>query len=190
MLAERVWGHIRRGALAVVWFGACTAGFSLLSQYALTPGKAAPSGGRLAAPRDGYLLSVFIHPLCPCSQATLSEMAVLLGQCPSLSAELHFVKHHKLTYRVQDTALWQEAIRLPRTRLVVDADGGRASSLGAATSGQAFLADKNGDMIFSGGITGARGHAGDNMGSRTIRELAGGGSRSATNPVFGCPLFD
>ena len=59
------------------------------------------------------------------------------------------------------------------------------------TSGQTLLYDEDGRLAFSGGITGARAHAGDNLGRQSLvallnREPA---KRSATN-VFGCPLFN
>jgi hypothetical protein len=45
-------------------------------------------------------------------------------------------------------------------------------------------------LIFSGGITGSRGHAGDNAGEMTLVSLLtrGQADRSGTS-VFGCPLF-
>jgi hypothetical protein len=45
-------------------------------------------------------------------------------------------------------------------------------------------------LIFSGGITGSRGHAGDNDGEQALLEaLTHGGGARATASVFGCPLF-
>jgi hypothetical protein len=58
------------------------------------------------------------------------------------------------------------------------------------TSGQTVLYDNEGALLFSGGITGARGHAGDNAGRTSLVELLnrGAAGRSRTS-VFGCPLF-
>jgi hypothetical protein len=54
-----------------------------------------------------------------------------------------------------------------------------------------------GDLLFSGGITAARGHSGDNCGRSTIislltEETANAPVRAgpAQTFVFGCPLFD
>ncbi len=74
--------------------------------------------------------------------------------------------------------------------VVRDDDGVEARSFGAATSGQTFLYDKRGALLFSGGITGARAHQGDNAGRQSVVALLNSGPRahSATS-VFGCPLF-
>ncbi len=51
--------------------------------------------------------------------------------------------------------------------------------------------DAQGRSIFSGGITGARGHLGENLGFNLVRELAGGGHPDPRRtPVFGCALHE
>ncbi len=52
-----------------------------------------------------------------------------------------------------------------------DADGREARHFGAATSGQTLLYDERGTLVFSGGITGARAHAGDNVGRQSLVAL-------------------
>ena len=71
-----------------------------------------------------------------------------------------------------------------------DADGREAKRFGVETSGQTLLYDANGRLIFSGGITGSRGHVGENAGELALISLINGGQaeRNATS-VFGCPLF-
>jgi hypothetical protein len=65
------------------------------------------------------------------------------------------------------------------------------SSRWIATSGQAFLYDAWGHLLFSGGITAARGHIGDNMGRRSVASLVSGKPSALTStPVFGCPLIE
>jgi hypothetical protein len=61
---------------------------------------------------------------------------------------------------------------------------------GAETSGTILLYDYHGNLLFKGGITGSRGHAGDNLGEDAIASLCLG-QAAATNqtPVFGCSLF-
>jgi len=65
-----------------------------------------------------------------------------------------------------------------------------ARRFGVETSGQTLLYDAGGRLIFSGGITGSRGHAGDNAGEAALVALltSGQADRRATS-VFGCPLF-
>jgi hypothetical protein len=54
-----------------------------------------------------------------------------------------------------------------------------------------MLYDGNGRLLFSGGITGARGHSGDNAGRSTVLSLLSRDTVDrAETPVFGCSLFD
>ena len=70
-----------------------------------------------------------------------------------------------------------------------DENGVDATVFDAATSGQTLLYDADGRLIFSGGMTGARGHSGDNAGRTALTALLTDG-RSATSQtsVFGCLL--
>ncbi len=52
-----------------------------------------------------------------------------------------------------------------------DDDGAEAKRFGAETSGQTLLYDERGTLAFSGGITGSRGHAGDNAGRASLLAL-------------------
>ena len=73
--------------------------------------------------------------------------------------------------------------------MAADIDGALAKRFSIQTSGHALLYDSDGKLLFSGGITGGRGHAGDNEGRQTLTSfLEDGTSPSATRPVYGCPL--
>jgi hypothetical protein len=69
-------------------------------------------------------------------------------------------------------------------------DGGvEAARFGAHTSGAVLLYDAGGKLAFNGGITLARGHAGDSPGAERIAALVSGGVPAlAAAPVFGCAL--
>jgi hypothetical protein len=73
---------------------------------------------------------------------------------------------------------------------VRDESGREAQRFGGETSGQTFLYDRNGILLFSGGTTGARGHRGDNAGRASLLALLDHQSRYASRTsVFGCSLF-
>jgi hypothetical protein len=133
------------------------------------------------------------HPQCSCTAATLAELAEILARAHSRpTTYVVFLKPQGFTNDWVDGDLWQTAKRLPDVTVVRDDDGFEAVRFGAATSGQTFLYDDHGTLIFSGGITGARAHPGDNLGRQTLvallnRDRPSGGS--GTN-VFGCPLFN
>jgi hypothetical protein len=71
------------------------------------------------------------------------------------------------------TSLWRSAAAIPGVSETVD-DGREARLFGAATSGQTMVYDRNGRLLFSGGITAARGHLGDNPGASAITALLEG----------------
>jgi hypothetical protein len=75
---------------------------------------------------------------------------------------------------------------------VRDDQGAQSARFGAATSGQTFLYDARGNLQFSGGITAARAHAGDNAGRSSLVAMlnASGAPVASRTSVFGCPLFD
>jgi hypothetical protein len=105
---------------------------------------------------------------------------------------------HVLFYRpagfAQDwekTDLWHRAARIPGVRVLCDEDGLEARHFGAATSGHVLLYRADGRLLFSGGITTARGHAGASAASESIVSfLTTGTAELASAPVFGCPLYD
>jgi hypothetical protein len=91
----------------------------------------------------------------------------------------------------QKTDLWQSASDIPGVNVVKDSDGIEAHLFNAATSGHALLYDTQGQLLFSGGITGSRGHFGDNVGQSAIVAIVNAEAPDHTETsVFGCPLFN
>ena len=80
-------------------------------------------------------------------------------------------------------------MQIPGAVIVDDRDGVEAQRFGAATSGQAFLYDRTGRLLFKRGITASRGHSCDNLGRNAVIDLINSGVASASSaPVFGCSL--
>jgi hypothetical protein len=89
----------------------------------------------------------------------------------------------------EKTDLWRSAEAIPGVCVVCDVGGLEARLFGATTSGQAMLFDDGGKLLFNGGITFARGHAGDNSGREAVEHLVQGQPYAiAETPAFGCPL--
>jgi hypothetical protein len=86
-------------------------------------------------------------------------------------------------------SLWNTAAAIPNVLVMVDPEGKLSAQLGALTSGQSYAFDSTGRLLFSGGITPARGHMGDSEGVDAIHALLlGQAPARQTSPVFGCPL--
>ena len=185
------------GALVAVWLAAATGGLWVVWAYDNRPGAAAnpssrwPAASRLAPAADGATLVLFAHPQCSCTPASLSELAEMLARVRARPRTyVVFLKPSSVADGWERTALWKTATQIEGVTVVRDDDGHEARRFGAATSGQIFLYDRQGVLEFSGGITSARGHAGDNPGRTALVSLVNQLETSQRRThVFGCPLF-
>jgi hypothetical protein len=136
-------------------------------------------------------LILLAHPKCACTAATLEELDRMLA------ATARSPKVHVLFYRPagvpsdwEGTSLWERASAIPGVDVLADVAGSEAKRFGAHTSGQVLLYDASGHLLFSGGITGARGHEGENPGQQAVLDWINGRPGAlATAPVYGCHLF-
>src|SRR5262245_35207683 len=184
-------------ALALcVWGTASALGFLCLLQYERTPGSSRaapqhwPEGSSLQRSPGKATLVLAVHPRCPCSRATVAELEQLMTRCQGL------VVTHVLFYRPQDeepgwehTDMWERTSAIPGVRIQADLAAQEAQRFGALTSGHALLYGAEGQLLFSGGITDGRGHAGESVGRRAILAwLTQQQAEQTSTPVFGCPL--
>jgi hypothetical protein len=184
-------------ALVACWLLFATGGLWVIWSYDNTPGVAAnspsrwPEGTRLQRASEGPTLVFLAHPQCSCTRASLGELGEALARAATRpKTYVVFLKPSAFADGWEKTGLWEAASRLPDTTVVRDDDGREAIRFGAATSGQTMLYGADGALLFTGGITGARAHAGDNDGRKALVALlkkVQPNRRTAT--VFGCSLF-
>jgi hypothetical protein len=188
------------GVVASAWVLAVGAGLAKLWVYEGTPGAGARAP-RVWAAEAGFKgelrmpeLVVLIHPHCPCSRATIGELAKLMARCSGrLHATVVVVRPAGVEAGWERSDLWLSAAAIPGVSVMADEGGREAQRFGGATSGQALLYGASGQLLFAGGITESRGHSGDNAGSSAIDALVFAGGvvgEAAHTPVYGCPLFD
>jgi hypothetical protein len=191
------WADALLPALLLLWMTAAVTGLFVLARYDNTPGQAAavsvmwPGSTPMAHDTARPTLVMVLHPHCTCSRASLAELTEVLARAEMRPRTyVLFVRPPGFAEGWEQTDLWRAAARLADVTLVADEAGTRASSFGAATSGQTYLYDTRGRLVFSGGLTGARAHAGPNAGRTAVLTLLASDTtaRPATN-VFGCPLF-
>jgi hypothetical protein len=171
------------GAGFAAWILTVGAGLTMLWAYAGTPGPPAaalPAWPAAAFARDAGkpALVLFLHPQCPCSRATVSELARRLAEVhasPAVYALIYRPSEARAGW--EHTDLWDSAAAIPGVHVMTDDGGAMAHAFGAIVSGQALLYDAAGALQFSGGITGARGHEGDNPGHSAVREFLNGDHR-------------
>ncbi|PYQ45511.1 MAG: RedB protein [Acidobacteria bacterium] len=212
MLAQNSWGPPTRSseerparaprtllypAVIVAWLASVLGGFVWLSAYKATPGPTAgespsrwPVDSRIPRDPDRATLILFAHPHCPCTRASVSELARLMGRLPGrLSARVMFLRPSDVHEGWEHTDLWQTVSTIPGAAAFRDDDGVEAARFGAATSGFTVVYDAQGNLLFRGGLTASRGHEGDSFGQRRVVSLlTTGAADRSDSPVFGCAL--
>jgi hypothetical protein len=171
-----------------VWIAApvILVGFGLLESYSLRAGADARAPRHVVDAEPRVL--VFLHPLCPCSRATVSELARIalrIGDRASIHA---FVLADDELDAVSSD-MWQRVASIPGVVVEADRSGAKAREYGVDTSGTVLFYARDGSLLFDGGITAARGHEGASSSTTALLErVVDGADTHITVPVFGCSL--
>lgn len=184
-------------AAVAVWLLLSVGGYWWVLADSNVPGESQieprvwPQHSALTADPARANLVLLLHPRCPCSRASLDELAEIMRECPNaVAVHILFVKPPQMADGWEMTDLWNHAIAIPGVRVSSDADGIEARRFRAVTSGQVVLFDRQGRLKFNGGITLARGHRGNNVGRQTVIDwLTRGTAERSDACVFGCSLF-
>lgn len=182
---------------AIIWAAAVAFGLGSLFQYENTPG---PVGAlsqewpntQIERASDRPTLVMLAHPRCPCTVASVGELAQIMARLQgNVAAYVLLAKPTESGPDWEDTNLKRSAEAIPGVKVISDPDGVEARRFGAETSGHTLLFGADGHLLFSGGITGSRGHAGDNAGESAIVALVNNQTPTRTRTlVFGCSLAD
>lgn len=187
-------------AFAVAWGIAVTTGMAWLMAVDARPGLPGnpparwPAvsdrrGARLARASTGYTLVMAAHPRCPCTRASLAELAAVMTESNGrLTAIVFFFGPEDAKSDWWDTDLWRTAAAIAGVTPVVDPGGRLRQLFGAETSGSVAVYDAPGRLRFQGGITSARGQTGPNDGRLSLISLIETGQAADMTPVYGCPL--
>jgi hypothetical protein len=183
--------------LGAAWIAALAFGGRILFQYETTPGRIGivspswPSVSIVPRQSDRPTLLMLAHPHCPCTRASVGELAQIMAHMVGkVNAYVLFVKPPGAGADWDDTDLRRSAAAIPGVTVLTDENGVEAARFGAETSGHTLVFDRNGTLVFSGGITASRGHAGENAGQGAVLAALSQESilRNRT-PVFGCSLM-
>ena len=193
---------MRRPSLLIIagvaWAVIIGLGLVKLYDYEVTPGKADdiathwPDKSKINRDEKKYQLVMVVHPHCPCTRATLAELELIMTQAEDkLTAHILFSKPKEVSPKWVETDLFRNAQKIPNVHVYIDEDDQEARLFGGHTSGQIFLYDAKGTLLFSGGITATRGHIGDNIGQSTIVAIVHDQKvQLRRTPFFGCLLED
>jgi hypothetical protein len=181
----------------ILWLSTAVGGVFYLARYENTPaGKnfsyppAFPPESHIKRDVQRSTLIFFAHPKCPCTRASLRQLARLMNDADGkLQAYVVFIKPKDESQEWTETDLRVNAEAIPNVRVLIDEEERETKIFNAQTSGLILLYDRDGNLRFDGGITASRGHEGDNAGSRAIFEiLTEEAVKRAETAVFGCPL--
>ena len=187
--------------ILLIWLGVTGWGFYWLGAYHARPGR--PGSPPVRWPRDCPIpldparptLLIFLHPRCPCSRASVAELAAV-----SALQRDRFAVHAILYRPVEPSEGWNrplsggdgdDSATIPSLGRWSDAGGRLGRRFGVETSGHVLLFNPAGVLVFSGGITPSRGHRGDNLGLDALLErIEGKQATLERSPVFGCPTIN
>ena len=184
--------------LLCAWTGATLYGFNVLLTYTDTPGITGnvstvwPAGSKISRSSNLPALVMTVHPQCPCTRASLGELEELMAHVQGrVQVYVLFSKPSGFPDSKVYSTLWQTAKKISGVQVIFDEDGQESKIFGTQVSGEALLYDREGHLLFHGGMTASRGHFGDNAGKQAIMDyvLTGTAHRHQTF-VFGCPLFN
>jgi hypothetical protein len=192
---EKSWHNIISGL--ALWCLAVIAGFGLLLHYKRIGGssgqtpKTWPVASRIQKDPELPTLIMFVHPHCPCSRASVEELNRLLASAHQrVATQVWFSKPKEVAENWSRTGLWTSAAAMPGVAVHEDPAGTEADRFGAETSGYVVFYSREGRLLFQGGITSSRGHAGDNNGENAILAmLATRNTPINQTPVYGCSLL-
>jgi hypothetical protein len=182
--------------LGASWMTALAFGARVLFKYETTPGTVGsvasnwPSPSLVPRQTDKPTLLMFAHPHCPCTRASIGELAQIMAHAlGKVNAYVLFVRPLNADSGWDDTDLRSSAAAIPGVIVVTDENGKEAARFGAETSGHTVVFGSDGALLFSGGITASRGHAGSNAGENAILAVLNErAAEHARTPVFGCSL--
>jgi hypothetical protein len=193
--------------VAIVWTAALIAGVWVARSYGtghpeelLHVPTTWPPGIDLQRDPNRLTLLLVVHPDCDCTRRALASLRDIRGRSVNrLAVRIVFTHAHHTPESLEQSDTWFEATDIPDAEVSVDKDGQAVRRFGFRKSGHALLYDRNGLLLFSGGITPsgagdaaviANASAGtDNPGANAIVlfVLAGGATKTHA-PVPGCLL--
>ena len=199
--------------LIILWGVAVLAGSGLLLTYSTTQGKSGtppviwPKECLVARELDVPILLMFVHPKCPCSRASIRElMSLMANVTDELEIKVFMYRPKERESKWSKTDLWYSAASIPGAIVFDDLNGVESKRFGTWTSGHVLLYNAQERLMFSGGLTGRRGHEGNNLGRQSIVKLlkdaaspqpyvSNGVYAQATvlpltTPVLGCQIYD
>ena len=180
------------------WIVLIIGGTLAITAYSNTPGVRPetvacwPETSTLTRSEDSPTVVLFLHPKCPCSVSTLREMErALSGNSDQVEVQIGLFCPPNEPDEWTKTSLSKFAEHLKPGSTFIDRSAVEARRFGVLTSGHVLVFSASGKILFSGGVTAAKGHDGENRGGLALRSLCRGDDLPLIEqPVFGCPIIE
>lgn len=188
----------RSGQITVlaIWAVALIAGQYAMSSFGYTRGATGdvpavwPEQSLLSRQSGLPTLLLFAHPRCPCTTASLEQLkSIQTDSKVPFNCRVIFLVPENAGHDWTSSNIVCQAKAIPSVDVVMD-HGEEIRRFGVSTSGHVLLYSADGQLQFNGGITIARGHVGENAGTRSVvQHLKRQSTNLSQSPTFGCPLF-
>jgi hypothetical protein len=114
-------------SLGILWVVGIAVGMPILINYEYRPAPAAtapeiwPKDSGIERVRSLPTLVLFGHPQCPCTRATIGELALLMTRLNGqLTANVIFIKPTDTREKWEQTDLWRTASSIPGAKVMSD----------------------------------------------------------------------
>ena len=182
-------------AIVVIWCLCIGIGFVNVNRWSTTPGSKGdiqekwPTESKIVRVDGQAQIVFFVHPKCPCSLASATELRRIAISNPSANIVVVFICPLGTDSTFAQGDIVAAYSQIPGVQCATDIGGIEAKIFGAKTSGHMFLYGESGVLQFEGGITISRGHEGENDATLAVSSLlAGKFSPIKDWPVLGCAV--
>jgi hypothetical protein len=141
-----------------------------------------PADSRIARTGRATLV-IAAHEHCPCTVATLREVAKVLEQSAGVAVDVWAVIDG-----AEPSDLADAASDFPWLHVLRDRDSAELRRFDGLTSGEVLLYGPDGTLRYHGGVTGGRGREGENAGASALLDALLQRAGPAGAPVYGCAI--
>ncbi len=164
-----------------LWLATGAVGFLALNSYTGRPGQSSrakliwPAYSSIQRLSTQGTLVLFANPSVPGAEASVAEIERLL---PELSGKVQtkvvLFDPGQLDQDWHGSPLWKKTASLPDVEVIGDPNGRETYAFGTRRSGQIFLYDERGKLVFSGGLAPTPGLVVKSEGWRAVQAYARG----------------
>ena len=187
-------GKLARGGLRLLigavlvaaWLAALAYGAHTMMSYDTTAGPAADRAPAVATSKQkAWTCVMIVHPDCPCTRSSLAALREIVARYDD-TVEFRIVMVSDEPDL--DSPNFKAAVRIPEAALTWVSSEKADELYDSHTSGQTFILDSSGGIVFSGGITPGRGTDKPEFALQLFESVLAGKPVREFSPVYGCAL--